>query len=313
MSVVAGCSLPDGALLTADCRVTIRRAGHRDVFVDNVQKVFPLATGTAIGFVGGAREASKLLLRLFEQIRVKRCDPVSLSQWIPRLFKYEYGKLLRSGQAHGVAFMVASALFCRPNVIERERVVAIMRSRASSANPIATKFFPAWFGQVLSLPPESKCITFPGTSLTAIYAMRSPDFRVELYRPLEIATIGSGQIAKTYLEDIQTAVLASEGWMQSFWVRLAIRDCVRDKAIDTVGGMYPLVKVKGTSIEFITEEVEIPVGGTRLELSYDADGWIQRNLTEGREMRLIPPWEIDENQHQDKTFNDLEEARRRLL
>jgi hypothetical protein len=61
MSVVAGSSLFDGVLLTADCRATITRPGMPDIHSDNVLKVIALHPNTAIGFVGDIGIASYLL------------------------------------------------------------------------------------------------------------------------------------------------------------------------------------------------------------------------------------------------------------
>lgn len=306
MSVVAGCALPDGAMLAADCRITIQRSGRRSIFVDNVQKIFPLATGTVIGFVGGVWEASELLQGIYHQIGKRRCDPVSLSQWIPRFFRFKYRELCRQGKPQPVAFMVASALFCRPNVIERARVAEVLKKGKEKPNSIGQKFFPAWFVQVLSTPPECQYVRMVDMPLTRIYAMRSPDFRPECLKPLQIAAIGSGQMAKTYIEDVHRAILASDGWMQAFWLRQAIRDCVYNEKIESVGGLYPVIKVKGTRFEFLTESAEVPVGGTKIELDYENHVWVQKNLTTGKCVPLVPPWQVKQNYVKSEKFDDLE-------
>jgi hypothetical protein len=310
MSVIAGCSVLDGVFLAADCRATIKRPNRPHVFVDNVQKIFPVATGTAMGFVGSVQTASALLQSLYKKIDGDKCDPVRLSQWIPRLLRYEYRKL-KAPQP--VAFLVASALWCRPNIIERQRVVDIMmRKPAPGRSSIGQQFFPSSFARILSLPSECRLVSIPGTSKTALYAMRSPDFRPETFQPLQIAAIGSGEMARTYIEDIERAFLAGEGWTQSFWLRLALRDCVKEQRIDTVGGLYPVLKVKGEGFEFYTESAEIPMGGTKIELDYEDGTWTQKNLTTGKEIRLVLPWEVRGNQVRSERFDDLEEAQKQL-
>jgi integrase len=52
MSVVAGCSLFDGALLAADCRITFQVSPNRFFYTDNAQKLFTLTSRLSIGFVG---------------------------------------------------------------------------------------------------------------------------------------------------------------------------------------------------------------------------------------------------------------------
>src|SRR5260370_34849846 len=94
VSVVAGCLLTDGVLIAADTRITYPSAGGSEIHVDNAIKIFPFASGTAIGYVGDVGTASVLLQHLISgPDRMARTDPISLSNWMPRLLRSVYSRL----------------------------------------------------------------------------------------------------------------------------------------------------------------------------------------------------------------------------
>ena len=125
MSVVAACSLLEGILMGADCRVTFRQPGREDIFVDNCLKLFDIGGSSAIGFVGLLPLASQMLRAMFKQLPNHRADPVSLHNWLPRLFRYEYAKFAQSPKAQ-ISFLVGSTIPSHGNVVERQAVVDLV-------------------------------------------------------------------------------------------------------------------------------------------------------------------------------------------
>ena len=70
-----------------------------------------------------------------------------------------------------------------------------------------------------------------------------------------------------------------------------------------------MLKVNGEGVEHIGMGTEIPIGGTRIELSFQSNRWIQRNVTEKKELPIIMPWEFMKLEgFQNQTFNDLSDA-----
>lgn len=85
-----------------------------------------LTDHSAIGFVGDLRAASILLRALFAHLKGRnKNDPISLSRWLPRFFKYEYSKLNKDFDRQEVIFIVASIIKNRPNIVERESIKQI--------------------------------------------------------------------------------------------------------------------------------------------------------------------------------------------
>jgi hypothetical protein len=100
LSVIAGCSLFDGVILAADSRCTIHLPNGSNKYADFTQKLFVLNTHSAIGFVGDLHTASILLQSLFAHLKGRNIkEPISLSRWLPRFFKYEYSKLNKDGSS----------------------------------------------------------------------------------------------------------------------------------------------------------------------------------------------------------------------
>jgi hypothetical protein len=311
MSVVAGCSMLDGVLLAADCRVTLERSGRPDIHIDNAQKLFSLTESTSLAYVGDVMAASHLFRALGRQIGRHRTDPVSLSLWLPRLFRCEFRRYSSRIASRGIAFMVAQVLKGRPNRVRREDVVKLFKHMRSEGNPFNRNWGPGWIMQVLSAPSDHEFVWFSGTSRSVLYSIRSPDFSVEPHDTLQFAAIGSGEISKTYIAQKYDMIVAGDGGTELFWLREAIRDCVREKNIRTVGGMYPALKVSAEGTSYLGEAVQFLDDGTSIELAYEPDQWVQRNLTTGKKIPLIPPWQVIGNVTESRTFDDVELALRR--
>jgi hypothetical protein len=294
MSVVAGCGLFDGVLLGADCRVTIQRPGHAPVYCDTVQKVFAVVPGLAIGFVGEVRAASVLLQELFRRTpRRRRHDPVSLSQWIPRLFRRTYAASRARLSTPDVSFMVAFSIAGRANVVERKAVGEMLTRIASGETTIRRNFVPNIFLRILSTPPEVQFIALEGMSYSALYVMHAPDFDPVMYKPLEFAAIGSGGGARTLIAQYHDWILAGvpgnpTAEIPSF--RDAMRHFAQQNGIEGVGGMCPVLRLAGRDLRAFGESYEIPAGGERIELVMEGERWIQQNLTTGRRVALDLPW-----------------------
>jgi hypothetical protein len=318
MSVVAGCSLFNGVLLAADCRVTIQHPDRSDVYVDTAQKLFPLAPGVALGFVGNLEVAAYLLRTLFDQIpRRHRRDPVSLSLWLPRFFKAAYAKLLPRlrNRNQSITFLVGSVLDGERNVIDREIMVHIFRKSMFGETALRMNSYSALWVQIFQTPPECRYIELPGTSHSVLYVMRSPNFEIEPYPPLQFVAIGSGETVMEEIALYHEAIL--EGSLSGFpdpvlILRDAISDFIQERKIQSVGGLYPVLKVSGHEIVGVGMLAETPIGGTLIQLTMRNDRWVQRNLITGKEIELLPPWAVSTNATQDRVFDDFVHARRRI-
>src|SRR6266496_210790 len=120
MTVVAGCVLPDGALLGADCRVTVRRRNGSAYVSDNAAKIVRLGPATAVGYSGDVPTVSWLFGHLFgPQLKRRRLDPVSIRRWLPRFLCDTYARLARLYRVAPVSFLVASSVRGRPTRIPK--------------------------------------------------------------------------------------------------------------------------------------------------------------------------------------------------
>lgn len=317
MSVVAGCLLFDGVLLAADSRVTFPRPSFSDVHVDYAQKLFAVAPGTALGYVGSITVASLLLRELFAQIsQRRRVDPISLALWMTRFFRATYSRTFHIHGGAAVAFMIASSLHDRHTIVAREDVAAIVRRITSGHSPFQRNWMPGILVKILQTPPTTQLVEIPGTTRGILYTMESPSFVPVPCRPLHFAAIGSGSGALTTVSRNHDMIVAGQPGntsMESMFLAEAIQEFIRDNGITSVGGLYQIVKVRGRQVEFIGLQSQYPVGGTQIELIMRNERLIQRNATTGREMQLLYPWEIPFNETHSRVFDDLEEAYRRFV
>lgn len=315
MSVVAGCSLFDGILLAADCRATMEYPNRPDIYSDNVLKVVAIHPNTAIAFVGDINIAAHLLKKLlFDLNNRNHKDSISLSHWLPRFFRHEYQKYVSRFGERTVIFMIASVIKGRPNVVERKVVEELVKYIGFGHSPIKRNFIPGIMIEILKLPSNVQWVTIPGTCMGMLYVLASPNFQMRFYSPLQFAAIGSGESAIEEITKYQDAILALDignSFVESSQFRQTIQHFIDERKIKSVGGLYPVLKVTGRGVEHITMGTEIPVGGTRIELAFENNRWIQKNLSTGKQVPILMPWEFVKNGIiKAQTFNDLSDAYR---
>jgi hypothetical protein len=310
MSIVAGCSLFDGVLIAADCRATIQYADRPELHSDNVLKVFAIQPDTVLAFVGDINIASYLLQKLIIALDTRRRkDSLSLSQLIPRLFRYEYQKIIPRFGERDVIFMIASVIRGRPNIVDRETVVELVKYICFGDSPTKRNFMPSVLIEILKLPSTVKKVAIPGTCTGMLYVLHSPSFEIKAYRPLQFVAIGSGESSIeeiTKYKDSISALEPGNSFVESSQFRQVIQNSIDERKIKSVGGLYPVLKVTGKGVEHIGMGMEIPVGGTRIELVFDGGRWIQKNLATGKQIPILMPWEFLKNGYtKAHTFNDL--------
>ena len=315
MSIVAGCSLFDGVLLAADCRATVQYANRTEVRSDNVLKVLAIHPNTAIAFVGDIRMAAHMLGKLLAGFKNRsRKDPISLSRWLSRLFRHEYQRFASRFGERTIIFMVASVIEGRPNVVERKAIEELVKYIGFGHSPIQRNFMPSILIEIMKVPSKFQWVTIPGTCTGILYVLASPSFQIRAYRPLQFAAIGSGESAIEEITKYQDAILALDpgnSFVESSQFRQVIQRFIDERKIQSVGGLYPVLKVTGKGVEHITMGTEIPVGGTRLELAFEGGRWIQKNLSTGKQIPILMPWEfVQYGIVKDQTFNDLSDAYR---
>ena len=317
MSVVAGCSLFDGVLLAADCRATIQVPNKPDIHSDNVLKVIAISPHTAIGFVGDIEVASFLLQCLLIGLgKRKQKDPISLSRWIPRLFRYQHNRYTSKKGNRTVIFMIASVLRDRRNIVERKAIVDLVKYIMFSHSPIKRNWIPDFLVQFLKIPDKYEWIEIPNTCRNILYTLASPNFEKRFYAPLQYTAIGSGESCLEQIERYHDSIFAlnpGNSFVESSQFRQIIQTFIDEKGIRSVGGLYPVIKITGRGVEHLGECTEIPVGGTKIELSFQSGRWIQRNITEGKELPIIMPWELTKTKGlKPVTFDDLSDAMKRF-
>lgn len=318
MSVVAGCSLFDGVLLAADCRVTIQRLGYPDVHLDCAQKIFPLTPNTVLGFVGSVEAASLLLREMWRQLRKRqRQDAISLAAWLPRFFRSAYRQSQAKLDSKQIAFMVASAVRGRPNAVEREAVVKLVNHIGFGLGVMQRSWMPDILVRILQTDPKYQFVRIPGTSMGMLYVMESPLFEPQPVPPLHFTAIGSGEGSMVKIADYHDMIVAGQPgntFMESTFFRTAISDFLEESELASIGGLLPMAKVTGDGVEALGFGFEMLDGGIKIGLVFDQSSkrWIQRNSTTGKEIPLLYPWEIPLTETKSKTFNDFLEAQRRF-
>jgi hypothetical protein len=311
MSVVAGCLLLDGVLLAADTRITYPGSDGSNVFVDNALKIFPFAPGTAIGYVGIVETASMLLQHLIAgRDRKQRTHPMRLHKWIPRLLRGVYRRLPSDLQRQ-VSFMVASSFADTLQAVETAKIGRMLLDGAKNGMNMISGTLP-W--DILS--SGKAVVKIPNTCNSILYVMSSPNFEPRACPALSFMAIGSGRaVVEGILRDHARIVLGNVNspW-EGAWFRTTITNFVEHNGIDGVGGLYPVLKVRGNEIAPLGFSVTSYKQGSseveaKVELSVEAGQWIQRERLSGTSVILQPPWDLLKNPTQNALFDYIDSRR----
>lgn len=298
MTVIAAASLFDGVMIMADCRVTIRQRFRRDLHCDIAQKLFPLSSSAAIGYAGDVRAAAMLLPTIGRHLRRRpRRDPVSIARWLPRILRTTYGRMQaqRSGAKYeAIHFIFAATVHSRPNVVSRARVGELVMSAVSEGSTLRTATMPDLPMRILMMPAEATGVVIRGTPSVMLGVLRSPRFEPEWSPSLSCIAIGSGGGARSDLErDAGWILTANNDLMAQMGLEGAIHDYAVQNEIETVGGMYPCLRLGRNGLSMLGAHRSFPPDH-EVALTYDRSTgrWQQVNVKTGKRQRLLWPWEI---------------------
>jgi hypothetical protein len=194
-------------------------------------------------------------------------------------------------------------------VVERARVAEMLFSageqRQRLYDDLALRILQA---------PGSGPVQLRGTAASELFVLRSPSFNVERCPPFRFMAIGTGQGVTEAIEELQDMVFLNhrmDSGREAGWLRTAMSGFVERHGINTVGGLYPVLKVRGNSILALPQRTsKIARGGESLdcdvELTMKDGRWVQRNHTNGDEITLLRPWELSGVETKTRKFDYLD-------
>jgi len=319
MSVVLCIGLADGVLLASDCRGTWTFPDGSKRHSDDLQKVFAIAPGTAIGFVGDVRAAGYLLSALFAQLPTREHqDPISLRAWLPRLFRKVYERhSQKRGESPGVTFVVPYVLGDRATVIRRVEFGKLFDQYLKNMQGPFRGPSPFVWGLVKAFEKKDvKEVSIRDFPYSTFYTMRPRNFYPELAPTLTSIAIGSGE--KILDDDNQFStpiqLYPDKPGVEMADLEMALWSVAHSFGEPTVGGMFPILKVKSDHTEFRAVGQRFFSGTPHeaaIELVVENDRFIQRNRTTEREVPLRYPWEVG-SKPSSKRFDDFDDAWRKI-
>lgn len=322
MSVVAGCLPFNGVLLAADTRITYTRLDGTTIQVDHAQKIIPFTPGTALGFVGRVDTAAALLQALIHErdrrVRLtpqcqRRLHPMSVSLWMPRFLRWAFARLPRGVHSCNVAFMVASSYEHAVNVVDRQRIQHLLQHRLAHGAVLTSDllFRLGWGSQ------GPARVEIPNTCRGSLYTLRPPLFSPVICPSLSFVAIGEGLGAIDSVDDIQDSILADQTGtgLGALLFGSAVSGYAERKRIASVGGLYPVLHLRGNSFELFGHHTNsYKRGGMELEaeveLVIEQDRWVQRNRLNGDCIPLRLPWELIEMPDRTHLFDYLDKRRK---
>lgn len=298
MTAIAAVSLFDGVMLVADSRVTVTSKGRRAYHCDIAQKIFPITASMALAFSGDVRAAAVLVPCLIDQMnRRRRLDTVSLLQWLPRFLKETYRRMQAKptdGMPYReIQFIVAATIPDRTNVVDRARVAEVLHRAISPDASLRRNWIPDVVMRVMMAPAEMTQVPIPGAPAAVLGVMRSPAFALQRFSPLSCVAIGSGHGAMVQMERVADWLFASGSDISvKMGLEAAVQDFVAQNDVDSVGGMYPCVKIDRRGLACLGGVYRFPMYEVALTFEPKTKHWVQENRTTGKKQRLLWPWEI---------------------
>ena len=219
--------------------------------------------------------------------RRQRLDTVSLLQWLPRFLKATYRRMQAKpavGMPYGeIQFIVAAIIPDRTNVVDRARVADILSRAVSPDASMQRNWIPDVVIRVLRTPAEMTQVPIPGTPAVVLGVMRSPAFALERFAPLSCVAIGSGHGAVVEMERAADWLFASDAEISiKMGLEAAVQDFVAQNDVDSVGGMYPCVKIDRRGLAFLGGTHRFPPYEVALTFEPTMKRWVQR-IDDGQE------------------------------
>ena len=319
MSVVVGCISMDGVFLVSDARISYPRADGSQIRCDHGQKLFVLAPGSAIGYVGDCPAASEILRELARALHRKvgreqsrSLHPHAMVLWVRRFLRFAFGRL--SNRKVAVQFMLAVSYKDRLQHLSRERVHHLFKMKLARGG-VAGNDILFRLGFMKNGPDP---VTVPGSCKGALYIFESPDFAPQCSESLTCKAIGEGKGAVGSVESMADVIMSTDGgWQwQASNLMGTVSGFVERTDVASVGGLYPVLRIRGDECILLGHHSLNYKRGTmdlesEVELVVENDRWIQRNRTNGHCIPLMPPWELGTSETvSEEKFEYLKRSRR---
>ena len=170
-------------------------------------------------------------------------------------------------------------------------------------------WLPGILVNILKTPSHVQNVRLLDAPFGVLCVMNSPDFRPIRIRPLEFAAVGSGETVVSQIGHEADWIFASDvgnDFAESTALGEAVAHFIRDEQIESVGGLYPAVKIDSDGSKCLGYSSET-TEGERISLECGKDGRrVQIDSRTGHQTRLRYPWEIDFSKHvQDDRFDEV--------
>ena len=284
MSLVIGCTFPDGAILFSDSRISIK-TNLQESYRDELRKLFQLGKNLAIGFTSNNVKFTHELLKRMTYYSLKKSrsqNTLHLLDKMLKVAKFEYKKIsnqLRITPA--MEFIYSGVINGRSNIINGKDMMKLLNSIGSgSLSPRLYYGIKNSKNGVVTLPPPA----------TILAKQKFPSGDSEILSGIGYAYSGMNNSIEPLLEEAFFKILGvgEEANIKFIILTTLVDKYCKDKKIKTIGGMVQSLFINENGVfpqnysytQFDSDGKPI----TTKSIFYNQNKWIQKNSKTGQEV-----------------------------
>ncbi len=286
MSVVAGFSFPEEAVIISDSRISFINGKGVVGTKDDLRKIFPLTPHLAIGFTSDDVDLTlKIISKLEEYIRDKAKVNIVyyLLQKLPKVAAYEYKKLTKGMTTRpGMEFIYAGVLSDRSLYLPEPLVIDLMTRGGGGAvpEPIGRALMTMKNGYLTIAPPTP-----------VIMKQQLPLNEVSNLGVWTVASIGSGASIQQEFEKEYSRIMTCEpapiGTFRSNFIRIICDEFIKKFHIPTVGGAVQVLRINAKGVSGVSSSFKRIFSDNSVKdissMEFDGEKWTWRDYEKGTE------------------------------
>lgn len=277
MSLVIGCTFPEGSILFSDSRISIKNYS-KESYRDELRKLFQLGKNLAIGFTSNNVDFTHDLLKRMTYYSLKKSrsqNTLYLLEKMLKVAKFEYNNIAsKIKNRPNMEFIYSGVINGRSNIVPGKEMMKLLTSIGSgSLSPRLYSGIKNSKNGVVTLPPPA----------TILVKQTFPSGNTEILSGLGYAYSGINNSIEPILKEAFLKILGvgEEANIKFIILTTLVDKYCKDKNIKAIGGMVQslFINEKGVFPQNYSYTQFDPDGNpiTTKSIFFNQNKWTQRD------------------------------------